>query len=87
MIDLHAMLAKYTILFKEWENTLILGSLGALESSFRDLVSKLIVFGKQAALQKSFNKNLTWKEKPSFRLILFFKKSSASGGKPPDPLQ
>ena len=54
------------------------GSWGALVIIFRDLRSKLIVLGIKGALQKC-KKNLTLKEKPSFRLI-FFLKSSASGG-------
>ena len=63
------------------------GSWEALVIIFRDLGSKLIVLGIYGALQKikKYNSNnLTLKEKPSFCLI-FFKKSSASGGKPPRP--
>ena len=49
------------------------GSWGTLVIIFRDLRSKLIVLGIKGALQ-TCKKNLTLKEKPSFRLI-FFKKN------------
>ena len=61
----------------EWLLSLFSGSWGALVIIFRDLRSKLIVLGIKGALQKC-KKNLTLKEKPSFRLIFF--KSLASGG-------
>ena len=59
------------------------GAGGALVIIFRDLRSKFIVLGIKGALQKC-KKNLTLKEKPSFR----FFKYSASGGSnqtPPPP--
>ena len=52
---------------------------------FMDLRNKFTVLGVLRSTAKKVKKNLTLKEKPSFRLIFFFSKTLAHGNKPPPP--
>ena len=59
--------------------------MGTTGNYFQGFWEQAYSFGGFREPCKKVKKNLTLKEKPSFRLIFFLEKSSASGGKPPRP--